>query len=99
MQIVGSVSTFKCSLVSFFIQIICRASVVFTDLGSDENYKGIVLTDPPALPKYFKVRKGGRKDVLVDSDSEAEDSEDEHNKAVLDDDCSSSGGVGEHGDN
>ena len=51
------------------------------------------------VPKHFKVKKGGRKDVLVGSDSEAEDSEDEHNKAVLDDDCSSSGGVGEHGDN
>ena len=37
---------------------------------SADIMKGLDITGPPDIPRQFVVKKGGREDIIVDSDSD-----------------------------
>ena len=80
-------------LFHIYIYVNFRESVVFLDYDAGEEFmKGIDITGPPALPKQFKVKRGGRGDIIVVSD-ESDESDNEMNKGMIGD------GVRDDGDN
>ena len=65
--------------------------------------KGLDITGPPSIPRQFIVKKGGRGDVIVASDSEDEEEADNLNLARVikssDDSEEGEKAVGQFGDN
>jgi hypothetical protein len=44
--------------------------------------KGLDVSGPPTIPKQFKIKPGGQSDVIVDSESdESDEDEDDLNRA------------------
>ena len=77
--------------------------MVFKDGRSREYMKGLDITGPPSIPRQFIVKKGGRGDVIVASDSEDEEEADNLNLARVikssDDSEEGEKAVGQFGDN
>ena len=79
--------------------------MVFKDGRSREYMKGLDITGPPSIPRQFIVKKGGRGDVIVASDSEDEEEEEADNlnlaRVIKSSDDSEEGekAVGHFGDN
>ena len=66
----------------FTYKFFISKSVKFkSSLGREKMMRGIDITAPPSLPRHFAVRKGGRKHVFIGV--EMEESDDDHNKAIV----------------
>ena len=70
-----------------------RESVTWMDDAGEEYMKGIDITGPPSLPKHFKVKRGGRGDIIVVTDESDDSDNDEMNQGMIGD------GAGDNGDN
>ena len=54
----------------------------FIETGGSQHYKGIDITSPPSLPRYFLVKRGGRGYILAGNDEDNDDSDDSNNEEV-----------------
>ena len=48
----------------------------FTESHREGYIKGLDVSGPPTIPKQFKIKPGGRSDVIVDSESDESDEDD-----------------------